>query len=202
MICSDSNTFSIEQCKELLDKMLHQSKIIRPLSNADQQRLTSYYSRPVSLNELKVICSSIQSDLNEFLSLLKQRTIMNNDKALDLITQTVVNIFENRRKFSNEKCEEIKIIFAKKLFSKKRYQLINDTYQKYRVNTKNLHQSKPLISPIILNQLLTNILLQDYQVKFLKFYFYNSLFLLLGSFRIFYFIRRNFSRNKFRRGNN
>ncbi|CAF4226176.1 unnamed protein product, partial [Rotaria sordida] len=36
IICSDTNTFSTEQLKELLDKFLHQSTSVRPLSNADQ----------------------------------------------------------------------------------------------------------------------------------------------------------------------
>jgi hypothetical protein len=92
---------------------------------------------------------------------------MNTDETLDFLTQTVINIFENQRKFSNEKCQELKSIIEKKIFGKKRSQLINKTYQKYRLNKSNL----PLINPIILNQLLTNILLHDYQVTTQSFFF-------------------------------
>jgi hypothetical protein len=92
---------------------------------------------------------------------------MNTDETLDFLTQTVINIFENQRKFSNEKCQELKSIIEKKIFGKKRSQLINKTYQKYRLNKPNL----PLINPIILNQLLTNILLHDYQVTTKSFFF-------------------------------
>jgi len=161
MICSDANTFSNEQCTELLDKFLHQSTIVRPLSNVDQQRLKSYYSRPISLNELQTHCSSLQSDLNDFLSVLKHRTLINNDEIFDLLTQTIVNIFENRQKFSNEKCQELKNLIEKKTFGKTRYRHINETYQKCRLNKKHL----PSLNPIILNQFLTDILRQDYQVK-------------------------------------
>jgi hypothetical protein len=86
---------------------------------------------------------------------------MNNDEIFDYLTETIRNIFENRRKFSNEKCQELKSIIERKTFGKKRYQLINETYQKFRLNQKN----PPPINPIILNQLLNNILLHDYQVK-------------------------------------
>ncbi|CAF0880501.1 unnamed protein product [Adineta steineri] len=159
MICSDKNTFSNEQCTELLDKFLQQSSIVRPLSNADQQRLKSYYLRPISLIELKDLCSSISSDLNDFLCLLKSQTLRNNDEIYDYLTQTIVNIFENQRKYSNEKCRELKDLIEKKTFGSQRYHLINDSYQKFRLNKRNI----PLINPIILNNLLTNILSHDYQ---------------------------------------
>ncbi|CAF4624447.1 unnamed protein product, partial [Rotaria sp. Silwood2] len=161
MICSDTNTFSTEQQKELLDKFLHQSIIVRPLSNADQQRLTSYYSSPISLNELKAYCLSLKSDLNDFLSLLKHRSLMNNDEVYDFFTQTIINIFENRQKYSDTKCQELKNFLEKKALRKKRYRLINEAYGKFRLNKKNI----PTINRTILNQLLNNILLQDYQVN-------------------------------------
>jgi len=167
IICSDTTTFSTEQCTELLNKFLHQSTIVRPLSHANQQRLTSYYSRPISLNELKTYCSSLQSDLNDFLSLLKNRIIANNDETFDFLTQTIVNIIKNRQKFSDEKCQELKSLIEKRNFGKKRYQLINEAYQNFRINKKNL----PSMNRIILNQLLTNILSHDYQVK-KKIFFY------------------------------
>ncbi|CAF3890479.1 unnamed protein product, partial [Rotaria sordida] len=159
MICSDTNTFSTEQLKELLDKFLHHSTIVRPLSNADQQRLTSYYSRPISLNDLKTSCLSLNSDLNDFLSLLKHRPLINNDELYDFLTQTIINIFENRQKYSNKKCQELKNLLDKKILGRKRYRLINEVYEKFRLNKKNL----PIINRTILNQLLNNILLQDYQ---------------------------------------
>jgi len=145
-----------------LNKFLHQSSIVRPLPQADQNRLKTYYSRPISLNELKKHCLTIQSDLNDFILLLKTRIIANNDEIFDFLTEKIVNIFQNRRKYSNEKCQELKSLIEKRIFGKKRYQLINETYQKFRLN-KTID---PLpINPIILNQLLTKILVHDYQVK-------------------------------------
>ncbi|CAF3437622.1 unnamed protein product [Rotaria sp. Silwood1] len=159
MVCSDTNTFSTEQLKELLDKFLHQSTIVRPLSNIDQQHLTSFYSRPISLNELKTYCLSTKLDLNDFLSLLKHRPLMNNNEVYDYFTQTIINIFENRQKYSNEQCQELKNFLEKKTLGKIRYRLINEAYEKFRLNKKIL----PTIDRTILNQLLNNILLQDYQ---------------------------------------
>jgi hypothetical protein len=145
-----------------LNKFLHQSSIVRPLPQADQNRLKTYYSRPISLNELKKHCLTIQSDLNDFILLLKTRIIANNDEIFDFLTEKIVNIFQNRRKYSNEKCQELKSLIEKRIFGKKRYQLINETYQKFRLN-KTID---PLpINPIILNQLLTKILVHDHQVK-------------------------------------
>ena len=161
MVYSDTETFSTEQCTKLLDKFLYQSSIVRPLSHADQQRLMSYYSHPLSFNELKTLCSPLQSDLNDLLSLLKQRSLMNNDELLDFLTKTIVNIFENRYEFSDEKCQELKDLIEKKRIGKKRYRLINETYQKFRLNKIN-----PLIiNRTILNQLLNKILLYDDQVN-------------------------------------
>ncbi|CAF4619784.1 unnamed protein product, partial [Rotaria magnacalcarata] len=158
-ICTDIKTFSSEQIKELLNKFLYQSIIVRPLSNAEQQRLLSYYSCPISLNELKAYCSTTQLDLNDLLCLLKERPLMNNEELYDFLTQTIIKIFENREKFSNEKCEELKIFVEKRILGKKRYQLINENYVKFRFNKKNL----PIINRAKLNELLNNILLQDYQ---------------------------------------
>jgi hypothetical protein len=163
MICSDTDTFSIEQCTELLNKFLHQSSIVRPLSQADQNRLTTYYSRPISLNELKKHCLIIQSDLNDFIFLLKNRIIPNNDEILDFLMEIIIKILQNRSKYSNDKCQELKSLIEKRIFQKKRYQLINEIYQKFRMNKIDLN-------PIILNQFLTKILVHDYQVNsfFLK----------------------------------
>ena len=119
--CSDTKTFSTEQCTELLDKFLDQSSIVRPLSHADQQRLLSYYSHPLSLNELTSLCSPLKSELNDLLSLLKQRSLMNNDELLDFLTKIVENVFEIRHQFSDEKCQELKDLIEKKLIGKKRY---------------------------------------------------------------------------------
>ena len=190
MICSDSNIFSIEQCKELLDKFLHQSTIVCPLSQVDQQRLISFYSRPISLNELKIHCLSIESDLNNFLSLLKNRQLLNTNETIDYLTETIINIFKNRQKFSNEKCHELKSLIQKQTFGKKRYQLINETYQKFRINQANA----PSINPIILNQLLTNILLHDYQVnRKKKKKTFNYLFVCLKAHLEFFTLLEEFS---------
>ncbi|CAF3201556.1 unnamed protein product [Rotaria socialis] len=158
-ICTDTKTFSSEQLKELLDKFLYQSIIVRPLSNAEQQRLLSYYSFPISLNELKTYCSRTQLDLNDLLCLLKKRPLINNEELYDFLTQTIIQIFEDREKFSNEKCQELKIFVQKQILGKKRYRLINENYVKFRCNKKNL----PIINRTKLNELLNNILLQDYQ---------------------------------------
>ncbi len=161
MICSDIDTFSIEQCTELLNKCLYQSTIIQPLSQVDKNRLNTYYSRPISLNELKILCSTISSDLNDFILLFKTRIFMKTDEIFDYLTETILNIFQNRRKYSYEKCQELKSLIEKPIFGKKRYQLINEAYQKFRINKKD----SPSINPIILNQFLTNILSNDYQVN-------------------------------------
>ncbi len=166
MICSDTDTFSMEQCKELLDKFLHQSSIVRPLPQPEQNRLTAFYSRPISLNELKKCCLTIPSDLNDFISLLKTRIMTNNDEIFDFLTEIIMKILQNRRKYSNNKCQELKSLIEKRIFGKKRYQLINEIYQKHRVNTTDLCP----INPIILNQFLTKILAHDYQVKTLHYH--------------------------------
>ncbi|CAF5122854.1 unnamed protein product, partial [Rotaria sp. Silwood1] len=103
-------TFTTEQFKELLDKFLHQSTIVRPIPYAEQQRLVSFYSRSISLNELKTHPLLTESDLNHYLLLLKSRPLMKNDKLYDYLTTTVINIFKNRQKFSNEKCQDLKNI--------------------------------------------------------------------------------------------
>ena len=64
IICSDSKTFSNDQCTQLLDKFLQKSSLVRPLSNADQQRLQTCYTRPISLNDLKTLCSTIQPEFS------------------------------------------------------------------------------------------------------------------------------------------
>ena len=95
---------------------------------------------------------------------------MNNDEIYDFLTETIVNIFANQRKYSNEKCEELKNLIEKKTFGNRRCKLINENYQKFRINKKNL----PSINPTILNQLLTNILSKDNQVKYELFCLNNS----------------------------
>ncbi|UJR38217.1 hypothetical protein I4U23_030890 [Adineta vaga] len=159
VICSDTNTFSNEQCTILLDKFLQQSSIVRPLSNVEQQRLRSYYSRPMSLNELQNICSSNQFDIEDLLSIFKNRTLLTNDEVLDYLTKKICEIFRNQRKFSNDKCHELKSVIEKQIFGKQRYRIVNESFQKHRLNRKLL----PLIDPTILNKLLTKILEQDHQ---------------------------------------
>ena len=161
MICTDTDTFTTKQCAELLDRFLYHSSIVRPLPQPDQNRLRTYYSRPISLNELKRHCSSISSDLNDLFSLLQNRTLSNNEIVFDFLTEAIVKIFQNRRKYSNEKCAELKSLIKKRIFGKKHNQLINESFQKFRMNKEDL----PPINPTILNQLLTNILSHDYQVK-------------------------------------
>lgn len=104
----------------------------------------------------------MKSDLNDFFSLLKQRPIMNKDEVYDFYTETIINIFENRQKFSNETCQELQKLVDKNNLGKKRCKLINETYEKFRLNKPNV----TMISQIKLSQLLNNILLKDYQVKF------------------------------------
>jgi hypothetical protein len=112
---------------------------------------------------------------------LQHETIVNNDEIYDHLTETIVNIFENRRKFSNEKCRELKNLIEKKTFGKKRSQLINESYQKFRFNKKDL----PPINPTILNQFLTDILSHDNQVKQNLFRSHNSFFSLQAPLEFF-----------------
>ncbi|CAF3633749.1 unnamed protein product [Rotaria sp. Silwood1] len=159
MFSSDAITFTTEQFKELLDKFLHQSTIVRPIPYAEQQRLVSFYSRSISLNELKTHPLLTESDLNHYLLLLKSRPLMKNDKLYDYLTTTVINIFKNRQKFSNEKCQDLKNILVKNILGKNRYRSINEAYENFRLNKNNLL----IINRTILNQLLNNILLRDCQ---------------------------------------
>lgn len=87
---------------------------------------------------------------------------MNKDEVYDFYTETIINIFENRQKFSNETCQELQKLVDKNNLGKKRCKLINETYEKFRLNKPNV----TMISQIKLSQLLNNILLKDYQVKF------------------------------------
>lgn len=160
-ICSDTEVFSTEQCTNLVNQFLHQSSIVRPLSQVDQNRLNSFSSRPISLPDLKTYCSSLNPDLNDFLSLLQNRIQTSNDAILDYLTEIIVNIFSNRAKYPDEKCGELRGLIEKKVFGKQRVQLINEADQKHRSMKKNLSP----VNRTILNQFLTNILSQDYQVK-------------------------------------
>ncbi|CAF4605902.1 unnamed protein product, partial [Rotaria sp. Silwood2] len=164
-ISSDINTFTNEQLKELLDKFRCQSTMVRPIPYSEQQRLLSFYSRPISLHELETYSLLTESDLNNYLLLLKTRPLMKNDQLYDFLTKTIINIFEDRQKFSNEICQELKKIFDTKVFGKIRCRLINKTYSNYRLNKNNL----VIINQTILNQLLNKILLQDYQA-FVEFF--------------------------------
>ncbi|CAF2799963.1 unnamed protein product [Rotaria sp. Silwood2] len=159
MISSDVTTFSTEQFKELLDKFLYESTIVRPIPNAEKKRLLSFYTRSISLNELKTYSLSTQSDLNDYILLLKSRPLMKNDNVYDFLTETMINIFKNREKFSNEKCEELKNFLEKNILGKKRHGTINKVYEKFRLNKSNLI----IINRTMLNQLLNNILLKDFQ---------------------------------------
>ena len=167
LISSDQKSFSTEQCHALLDIFLNRSKVVRPLSGGDQERLKSFYSHCLSLTELKTFCSSKSFDLLEFLSLLKQRTLVDDDELLDFLTSTFAKIFEDRRKYSNEHCRELKSFVEKKIFGKKRCQLLNEVYSKARSTPKALPTYELTVQPTVLNQLLTNILQQDHQVTLL-----------------------------------
>ena len=164
LISSAHQTFSTEQCHALLDAFLQHSRIVRPLSTADQQRLKSFYSHCLSLNELKAFCSSASFDLPGFLSLLKQRTLVTDEEVLDFLTPTITKIFEDRGKYSDEQCRELRAFVEKRIFGKKRTQLLNQVYLKARSNGQVPPTDVPKVQPTVLNQLLTNILRQDQQV--------------------------------------
>ncbi|CAF3068718.1 unnamed protein product [Rotaria sp. Silwood2] len=159
MISADTKTFSIEQCKELLDKFFYQSTIVRPIPYAEQQRLLSFYSRSISLDELKTYSLSTESDLNNYLRLLESRPLMKNDAIYNFLIKTTIYIFKSRQKFSNEICQDLKNLLEKKISEKTHTRLIKKVYKDFRLNKNNLI----IINRNILNQLLNNILLRDYQ---------------------------------------
>lgn len=160
-ICSDSEQFSHDQCKELLDQFLDHSSIVRPIPIVEQNRLKSFYSRPMSLNELKKFCSSSSLDMKIFLDLLKNETMVKNDEVFDYLTEFIANVFRNRRKYSNELCDELKSLIDKRIFQKQRFRILNEIYQEFRVKRKDC----PPINPTILNQFFTRILAADQQIK-------------------------------------
>ena len=160
-ICSDSEQFSHEQCKELLDQFLDHSSIVRPIPIVEQNRLKSFYSRPMSLNELKKFCSSSSLDMKTFFDLLKNETMVKNDEVFDYLTEFIGNIFQDRRKYSNELCVELKSLIDRRIFQKQRFRVLNELYQEFRVKKKDC----PSINPTILNQLFTRILAADQQIK-------------------------------------
>ncbi|CAF1460969.1 unnamed protein product [Adineta ricciae] len=159
IICSDTKAFSDEQCKNLLDNFLDRSSIVRPLSNIEQQRIKTFYKRPMSLYEMKKLCTSSQFDVEQLVSIVQNQNFLTNEEILDYLTQNIVEIFANRRKFSREKCEELKSLIDKKTFGKQRCRLINESFDKHRSHRNIL----PLIDPTILNQLLTKIFEKDHQ---------------------------------------
>lgn len=160
-ICSDHDGFSSEQCKELLDQFLDHSSIVRPIPSSEENRLKRFYSRPMSLNELKKFCASSSFDLKTFLVLIKNETIVKNDEVYDYLTEIIGTIFRNRQRYSNENCEELKRLIDRQIFGKRRVRLINENYQEYRLKKKDL----PSITPSILNQFLTEILSPNQQIK-------------------------------------
>ena len=121
-ICSDHDGFSNEQCKELLDQFLDHSSIVRPIPSPEQNRLKALYVRPMSLNELKKFCSSSSSDfdLTTFLRFIKNESFVKNDEIYDYLTEIIGKIFRNRRKYSNENCEELKSLIDRRVFGKRR----------------------------------------------------------------------------------
>lgn len=161
MTSSDICAFSNEQIKELLDKCLYQSTIIRPLAKSDQQRLISFYSRPISLNELKLYGHPVEFDLNGFLSSAIHRFLIHNNELYDLFTQIIVNLFQTQQTLPTEKCQTLKIFIEKQNLGKKRHRLIKEAYENFLKTKINL----PSINRTVLNQLLQKILLQDYQVN-------------------------------------
>ncbi|CAF4727886.1 unnamed protein product, partial [Rotaria sp. Silwood2] len=148
MISADTKTFSIEQCKELLDKFVYQSTIVRPIPYAEQQRLLSFYSRSISLDELKTYSLSTESDLNNYLRLLESRPLMKNDAIYNFLIKTTIYIFKSRQKFSNEICQDLKNLLEKKISEKTHTRLIKKVYKDFRLNKNNLI----IINRNILNQ--------------------------------------------------
>ena len=165
MICSDDASFSTEQCEDFLDRILRQSTIVRPLPQKSQQRLQSYHLRPLSLAQLRHFCSSMPSDLNEFLAFLKQRTLPNDDALLDYLTETIVKILNDRSKLTDEQRQNFFSFVDKQAFGKKRYQPIYEAYQKSRINAEKLQPTAPAIDRSYLSQLLNSISRQEYQVR-------------------------------------
>ncbi|CAF3369568.1 unnamed protein product, partial [Rotaria socialis] len=159
LIFSHTNIFSKEQLQELLDKFLYQSTIVRPLPSKKTKKLLASYSRSISLRELETNCLSPKSDLRKCILLLRSRRFMEKDGAYDLLAESIINIFKNRQKFSNEPCQELKNLLDEKFLGKERYYLINEAYKEFRTNKNNLL----IFNRTILNQLLNKILLKDYQ---------------------------------------
>lgn len=149
----------------------------------------------MSLYEMKKLCTSNPFDIEQFVSILEKRNFLTNEEMLDYLTQQIVEIFENRRKFSYEKCEELKSLIEKKTFGKQRCRLINESFEKHRSRRNIL----PLIDPTILNQLLTKILEKDHQVKHKRatYYSYHPFRVFLGSFAILHSVRRIFATHRF-----
>jgi len=70
-ICSDHQTFSSQQSTDLVNKFLCQSSIVRPLSQSDQQRLSTHLSRSVSsvvIHEKKQCQQINRTILNQYLT--------------------------------------------------------------------------------------------------------------------------------------
>lgn len=86
---------------------------------------------------------------------------MKNDEVYDYLTRIIGKIFHNRQKYSNENCEELKVLIDNRVFGKRRLRLINEIYQEFRLKKRDL----PPITPTVLNQLLTEILSADQQTK-------------------------------------
>ncbi|CAF1261278.1 unnamed protein product, partial [Didymodactylos carnosus] len=199
-ICSDVQTFSMEQCKELLDFTLKTSTLLEPMARNENEKLQSFYLRPVSVDELLPICTKLvdmstsvnnKDVFNEFKTLVQKR-VFTFPNSLDLLTNTLIQIYQNKTKYSNEQCKQLKNIIEKKHLNKKRNKKLSKAFQLARSNESptsfqqapsqgQQHKEKTTLktqyntnfiplNSIILNRLFTNIMLHDQRAyqEFLK----------------------------------
>ena len=163
----DKETFTKQDTCELIELLINESTIVRPLSKPESKRLQDLNNEYLSLKELKEITMKISTDLTELIMAMKERSLPKNDEFLDFLAITLINIFENQSKFPNEKCSELKSLVDKNLFGKKRFKSINQTYEAARQTIpKKSPVNEPVVTATMLSTSFEQILKRDSKVMF------------------------------------
>lgn len=156
-MCADQEKFPPDETKLFLDEFLSPKSFIRPLTPAEEQRLKSFESNFLSIDDLETIRHSIGPNWTKLIDLFKQRSLANVDEELlNCLTEIAVEVFSTPKEFSLEQCDQLKSLIRRANFDRTRYELINSVYDEYRKKTLPINAK-------ILSEFTTKILQKNLQ---------------------------------------
>lgn len=144
----------------LVEQMVQSRSIFHPLYKSELKQLQQLETNVLTLSELKRCLSSLSFDLVHLIKQLKERTLESSDDCLDFLTVSLLAIFEDRQRFRDEQCQQLKGLIEKHVYGKQRWNLIHSAYVKHRSIKETIE-----LTPKLLNEYLKKILEYNQEVK-------------------------------------